>query len=172
MKNTIVSTSVDYKGDNCNDEKEYLKDFCVDNAIEKQTLDKVGCTTPYGPNKNQTCSNTADGNDSYQIYHDEGTMFWDSSNSSKECLNPCSIFTFSIEESAKLFKTNNNSIIDISFEKFIKVTKEYYIYTGINLIAEIGGYVGLFLGISINQVINLIDFIVAKIEQFHDIFKK
>ena len=40
---------VDYKGDNCNAENEYFKDFCVDKVIENESFDKVGCTTPYGP---------------------------------------------------------------------------------------------------------------------------
>ena len=92
---------------------------------------------------------------------------WDGTDSNNECLNPCSIFTFSPETVVTDFITTgakfNNTNVFISFEKFIKVTTEYYIYTEINLIAEIGGYVGLFLGISINQIINLMDFFAAKI---------
>ena len=43
----------------------------------------------------------------------------------------------------------------MSFHQYIKVTEAYYSYTELELIAEFGGYVGLFLGISvfdINQV--------------------
>ena len=45
----------------------------------------------------------------------------------------------------------------IYFKENIKVTKAYHVYSGLSLIAEIGGYVGLFLGVSINQVTNLFD---------------
>ena len=150
-----------------------MKDFCVDRAIERESLDKVGCTTPYGPEKDQICNNKDDGSSAIKVYEDKGMTAWDESHSAKECLNPCSTFTFA----TKMFKKAaggkyNKSIVHIAFDnKFIKVTEEYYIYTGINLIAEIGGYVGLFLGISVNQVINLMDFIAAKIEKFHDILK-
>ena len=62
---------VDYKGDVCNDTKQYMKDFCVDKAIEKESIKKVGCTTPYGPNKSQICNNKNDADAAYKIYHDK-----------------------------------------------------------------------------------------------------
>ena len=34
----------------------------------------------------------------------------------------------------------------------IKVTESHWLYTGLSMIAEIGGYVGLFLGVSIIQI--------------------
>ena len=72
--------------------------------------------------------------------------------------------TRSFEKYKKSKKRSYSSIL-IYFEENIKVTRDYYIYTKINLIAEIGGYVGLFLGVSVNQVINLIDFTAAKVNQ-------
>ena len=70
-------------------------------------------------------------------------------------------------EKYKKSRTKSYSSVLIYFEENIKVTRDYYIYTKINLIAEIGGYVGLFLGVSVNQLTNLIDFIVAKVKQMH-----
>ena len=143
-----------------------MKDFCVDKAIEKESIDKVGCTTPYGPDKSKICNNKSDGAAAfYGIYSAKGWN-WDDSNSTKECLNPCSIFTFATKRFQVTHTgTYNHSAVVISFERFIRVTSEYYIYTGINLIAEIGGYVGLFLGISVNQVTNLMDFIASRMKQ-------
>ena len=157
---------VDYKGDKCIDEKQYIKDFCVDKAIEKESIEKVGCTTPYGPHKSQICDKKSDADTAYKIYSDKGGSNWDDDNSTKECLNPCSIFTFSTKEFQNTTRglAPGSALIQISFEKFIKVTTEYYIYTEINLIGEVGGYVGLFLGISINQVIYLMDFTASKIK--------
>ena len=34
----------------------------------------------------------------------------------------------------------------------VLVTEEVFLYTGLSLIAEVGGYVGLFLGVSVNQI--------------------
>ena len=42
-----------------------------------------------------------------------------------------------------------SSSIFLKFNKFIKVSKARYSYGGLELLAEFGGYVGLFLGISV-----------------------
>ena len=39
----------------------------------------------------------------------------------------------------------------------MRITRAYYSYQRINLIAEIGGYVGLFLGVSVIQITNVVD---------------
>ena len=51
------------------------------------------------------------------------------------------------------------------FKENIKVTKAYHIYSGLSLVAEIGGYVGLFLGVSINQITYLFDVFVQNIKR-------
>ena len=45
----------------------------------------------------------------------------------------------------------------MNFKRNIKVTEAQYLYSGLSLIAEVGGYVGLFLGVSVNQVTILVD---------------
>ena len=39
----------------------------------------------------------------------------------------------------------------------ITVTQDQYSYNWLNLVAEVGGYVGLFLGLSVYQVTDLVD---------------
>ena len=46
-------------------------------------------------------------------------------------------------------KESNDSSIWLGFDKYIKVIKSKYSYTGLELLAELGGYVGLFLGLSV-----------------------
>ena len=42
--------------------------------------------------------------------------------------------------------------LSLAFHQYIKVTEAYYSYTELELIAEFGGYVGLFLGISVFDI--------------------
>ena len=44
---------------------------------------------------------------------------------------------------------NPKKFIRLNFDKFIKITKARHSYTELELLAEIGGYVGLFLGLSV-----------------------
>ena len=57
-----------------------------------------------------------------------------------------------------------STLLKVKMNEHIKVTDEQYLYSGLSLIAEIGGYVGLFLGVSVNQIIDLVDFIITKIQ--------
>ena len=130
--------------------------------MDKEFLNNVGCTTPFGPGKSKICQN-----------NEVGDYNFLSLNSSNYCKFPAKIFTFA----TKSYKLDNyygyqsSASVEIEFEDIIKVTRDYYIYTEISLIAEIGGYVGLFLGVSVNQVTNLMDFIAGKIVQLHDNLK-
>ena len=126
-----------------------------------------------GPNKSRICNNKNDADAAYRIYHDKREKYWVDTNSSKECLNPFTIFTFTTETNTKelFFQDACYAIIFISFGRYAKETTHYYIYSEINLIGEVGGYVGLFLGILIDQVIYLLDFIGSRIKQLHDIYK-
>ena len=49
-------------------------------------------------------------------------------------------------------KLSEVSEVYLFFQDKVKVVKSYYVYSGLSLVAEIGGYIGLFLGVSINQI--------------------
>ena len=57
----------------------------------------------------------------------------------------------------------SSNTTQLKFEKFIKVTKAVYSYTELELLAEFGGYVGLFLGISVFHVSQVVDKILDKL---------
>lgn len=52
--------------------------------------------------------------------------------------------------------------IRLDFEKTIKVVKSDYSYPSLTMIGEIGGYVGLFLGVSILQVTEIVNYFCRK----------
>ena len=90
--------------------------------------------------------------------------FYYGSNFIDGCSKPCSIFSFTTTKSKKQEQEDYTGAVGvtISFPKHVKVYERTYDYSQLSFIAEVGGYVGLFLGISINQVINFLDFLVAK----------
>ena len=47
--------------------------------------------------------------------------------------------------------------LNFKFEKYTRVTKARLAYTGLELVAEFGGYVGLFLGISVFNLSQVFD---------------
>ena len=92
--------------------------------------------------------------------------FWDHVNI---CNNPCSFVSMITKDSVQVKTKINGKLIDnsyviISFNQNIKVWNAYYLYSGLSLIAEIGGYVGLFLGVSVNQVSVLMNAFLGKID--------
>ena len=53
--------------------------------------------------------------------------------------------------------------VTLVLKNTVRTTKEIYLYSGLSLIAEVGGYVGLFLGVSVNQISNLVDYLLENI---------
>ena len=114
-----------------------------------------GCTTPFGLHKDKICDNFKNAsqvNDMRKRWY--SNQIWEKSG----CNKPCSYVTLrsnTVWERERKYKTKVKLVI--YFKENIKVTKAYHIYSGLSLVAEIGGYVGLFLGVSINQITNLFD---------------
>ena len=64
-------------------------------------------------------------------------------NNIKECPYPCKYTRI------QMGSKSNDDIMQFEFNKFIKTTKSRYAYRELEFLAEFGGYVGLFLGISV-----------------------
>ena len=132
-------------------------------SMEKEMLDKVGCTTPSQPDKSQICKQEDEGKRAMQI--NSKNIYEKTKN---DCSNPCSIFSLTTTNIKKYdreeLKKNNISWLTLYFPTTVKAYERSYDYSQLSFIAEVGGYVGLFLGVSINRVTNLLDFLVAKFE--------
>ena len=105
-------------------------------------MDKIGCTTPFGLELDNICT---DQNKSLAA----NKLFWDilsNKEEVKECPYPCHFLMNWITTTD--YKTSYDRIW-LKFDKYIKVTTSTYGYTELELLAELGGYVGLFLGLSV-----------------------
>ena len=59
------------------------------------------------------------------------------------CDSPCSFLKMKSTLVKERPMKSKNEVI-INFKEYIKVTEAYYLYSPLSLIAEVGGYVGLF----------------------------
>ena len=121
-----------------------------------------GCTTPFGLHKDMICDNFENASKVNNMRKRWYPSYSSSLIQAKSgCNKPCSYITLrtnTVWEREKRYKTKVKLLI--FFKENIKVTKAYHIYSGLSLVAEIGGYVGLFLGVSINQITNLFDVLI------------
>ena len=66
------------------------------------------------------------------------------------CPYPCKFTRTYFRDKTKLKPEHENpSSLFLRFNKYVKISKARYSYGGLELLAELGGYVGLFLGISV-----------------------
>ena len=83
------------------------------------------------------------------------------------CIEPCLFFSIASETVFIKDILNPKYVkVNLNFEDVIQVSKSYYIFSGISLLGEIGGYVGLFLGVSVNQLTTLLVYSFSRFEQF------
>ena len=119
-------------------------------------MEKVGCTSPFEPNKSYICTSPELGEKAYYDYFEEFT-FNNISEAYKRCPKSCDylMVIFSSFSKATSWYDNIGSLT-FKFQRFVKVSTSEFSYSELELLAEVGGYFGLFLGISVNQLIILL----------------
>ena len=75
----------------------------------------------------------------------------------KACPNPCEFLRISLHSEPKKLRFSQLPYTSFKFEKYIQVTESSVSYKALELLAEVGGYVGLFLGISIVHIGEIFD---------------
>ena len=152
-----VFKMLDYQGEHCIKHNGHNRDLCEHENLEKQSIDVHGCTTPFGPNKNKICRDPQIGMKVLQMYRENFQ-----SNKNYTCKQPCTYILTRFTITKERYLMSNIAHLSLNFKKIIKVNESQYIYSTLSLIAEVGGYVGLFLGISVNQMTFLIDKLFSK----------
>ena len=134
----------------CKSGLSYNQNECIDGLIFKESMEKLNCTWPFLENNDNICKDEAATKLAFEIGMKHLTT------EDVNCPAPCTTLklNYNINE-----RKTNLSFIKMKFTENVKVVQSYYVYSGVSLIAEIGGYVGLFLGYSVNQIVDLIDYI-------------
>ena len=152
---------LDFQGSPCNNEKEYRLDKCVLNGLEKETLMLFGCTTPFGITKDNICKGNPDAKNAFFLYKRFQTDYLDMKNIS--CPEPCSYMRIKIIKTSE--REGHGSLV-LHFNKKVQEIVAYYSYDDLSFIAEIGGYIGLFLGASFYQTADLFQFVTEVLQTF------
>ena len=136
----------------CEPDKHYKKDNCVWDEIHQSSLEQFGCTTPFGPKKSNICLNQTLGQNAIELLNQMRIP------ANNRCLDPCTTVVPYLSIIARE-QNSKSSSLSLKLPRKIKVMSSYLSYKVLSLIAEIGGYVGLFLGVSILDLKNILNFI-------------
>lgn len=158
--NHEVFEVLDYEGEPCINSAEYSRDKCIEDLITKTSMEMVGCTTPYLEDKSSICTDLEKATFANQIY-EEGKLraFLDIV---PECPKPCQFLMINFGRTKTNAIEKPKAELFIRFQRYIKVSKVGITYQGLELFAEFGGYLGLLLGVSINQLPEMISGLCSK----------
>ena len=140
----------------CHEDTNYNKDTCAQDEIEMFVMKEYGCTPPIFENKDKICTN--------ETIAKQVWKYWDSTKYKTSCPGPCKVMLVSAMWMKDKIETDSS--VRLYFRSRVKVMKSYYAYSGLTLIAEIGGYFGLFLGVSINQITYVTSFVQEHFQKY------
>lgn len=150
---------LDYIGKPCNQDPAYDFDRCITQAMDDASLHQFGCTSPLGDMLDKICKNEPVGQQLIGLINGARDRW------KANCLHPCTYLKMSIEKGpsndCKPFCPSG-----IYFADVVTVIESQYSYDGLSLLAEIGGYVGLFLGVSILQLAEMVKYLAAKLNDW------
>ena len=155
-----VSKFLDFNGQSC--ESKIMRDQCVDEYIISDLTQMVGCTTPFVSNKSNICT---DEERSLEAIDRHLKIIKGNANTlAKVCPKSCTQVSSIVSNRLKTYEGNSESdyfaeegALKLLFPQFIKVSETEWSYSSLSLLAEVGGYVGLFLGISVNQISSVLE---------------
>ena len=144
------------KNHNCNESQNYLRDVCAEVKVRQKSMAKYGCTHPFGNFKDHICTLKDKSQEVFALFE---TWFvtQHSGNYRKQCGEPCTSITTKMAKIVTEKYDENHALLRCRFAEHIKVISAFYAYSTLSLIAEIGGHVGLFLGISFFNLGNYMD---------------
>ena len=123
---------------------------------------ELGCTTPFHPDKSNIC---IEGNKKLKAQSIFNAMLYNQTKAKKICMKPCQQYIISLNKEGSNISSSFTSLT-MEFPKYVRVSSSYYSYNLLELLAEVGGYFGLFLGVSIIQISSLVKILMAKLDQY------
>ena len=126
---------------------------------------RYGCSIPFYQTSNtknvRLCQNSTEG--AYVMR--EFTNFVSPENQIKECSYPCTNLMIK-KTNTRISDEEGTRELELNFNKFTQVITAQYTYTELELLAEFGGYVGLFLGYSVLNLTDACNFFLKYFQSF------
>ena len=135
----------------CTNNLQYSFDSCNQNYLDKVLKSTFGCTTPFGISKDKICDNQTIGSEA-NFY--TARFFKKGFLKNNTCLEPCTYITVNLNEAGINHQQFSLTII---MKQTAQVMESYYQYDGLSFLAETGGYIGLFTGISFYNLADVFD---------------
>ncbi len=134
------------------EETQIDRDACIKDQLHKEMMMKFNCTTPFEENKNLICRDGQIAKQALELYKE-----YQFSYNGSLCLKPCNhlrprILLVDLKDTSANPKLGHLAYSIFEFESDVKKIKAYWVYSFLSLVAEFGGYVGLFLGFSVYQI--------------------
>ena len=163
--NTLVAS----EGTICNNSMDHSFDDTLFNRINEDLEQRFNCTVPFLP----PIKSERTGHDSVICKEEnksiEASARYDylrSSGQSSLCQSPCEGMDIYLGLPFISSTQSNSTYIKIYLKSNIKIKSIVYDYTFLSLVAEVGSYVGLILGISvINIALNLNMLLIQRVKQ-------
>ncbi len=146
----------------CHSAMDFHFDDCLLDKIPTRLVGKYGCTIPYipGPPEYPICNATKD--EALAKNAVEKYKFLASNGQDELCERPCT--NIEVLTGLPFYGVIKGfSYMKIYFKSTTKVNKTVLDYTWISMVAEIGGYSGLLLGISLVNLTWVIDRVIRRI---------
>ena len=116
-------------------------DNCMYSTLKKVMQEETteNCTVPWIFDNDKICKNFSDIRKAFKVSWTRIT------NQQKDCLSPCHATLVSVGAKNKYKQYDQDfARMDVYFASHVMQSKEHYHYTALKMLAQIGGYVGLF----------------------------
>ena len=152
MENTLKSESTLP----CSDETDFEFDNCFYQAIAQDLMNEFNCVVPFikTSENNIICVKKS------QTEIDEMMLAFKKSSSNiikGSCMLPCASMDIFFGVLFDGIRNDGKSFLRIYLKNNVKFQQTVYDYTLLSLLAEIGGYTGLLLGISVANITTLLE---------------
>lgn len=148
---------LDYNNEPCEASPDYKIDDCFEKYFNNKAMKEFGCTTKFGNDKTNVCPEGSNKEKEAETDLIKTMNF----KSTQVCTYPCILMNAKLRSDNQ--QKSNATSLDLHVNNYVKVTTFRHSYTELELLAELGGYVGLFLGISVFHLSDLFDSILNRL---------